>query len=45
LAIADRRHGALFSANFDTQWGLTSRVEVGCRLDGTSALSETVRYI
>jgi phosphatidylserine/phosphatidylglycerophosphate/cardiolipin synthase-like enzyme len=45
LAIADRRHGAIFSANFDTQRGLTSGVEVGCRLDGTPALAETVRYI
>ena len=45
VAIADRRHGAIFSANFDTARGLTSGVEVGCRLDGTSALPETVRYI
>ena len=44
-AIADARHGALFSANFDFEHGLTSGVEVGCRLDGTPALAETTRYL
>ncbi|MGD0246921.1 MAG: phospholipase D-like domain-containing protein, partial [Streptosporangiaceae bacterium] len=44
-AIADERHGALFSANFDFDHGLTSGVEVGCRLDGTPALADTTRYL
>ena len=44
-AIADERHGALFSANFDFEHGLTSGVEVGCRLDGTPALADTTRYL
>jgi phosphatidylserine/phosphatidylglycerophosphate/cardiolipin synthase-like enzyme len=43
-AIADDRHGALFSANFDAQHGLLSGVEVGVRLDGQPALTEAVRY-
>jgi phosphatidylserine/phosphatidylglycerophosphate/cardiolipin synthase-like enzyme len=43
-AIADERHGALFSANFDAQHGLLSGVEVGVRLDGQPALKEAVRY-
>ena len=44
-AIADDRHGALFSANFDFEHGLTSGVEVGCRLDGTPALADAARYL
>ena len=44
-AIADERHGALFSANFDFEHGLTSGVEVGCRLDGTPALADATRYL
>jgi len=44
-AIADGRHGALFSANFDFEHGLTSGVEVGCRLDGTPALADATRYL
>jgi phosphatidylserine/phosphatidylglycerophosphate/cardiolipin synthase-like enzyme len=44
-AIADERHGALFSANFDFEHGLTSGVEVGCRLDGTPALTDATRYL
>jgi phosphatidylserine/phosphatidylglycerophosphate/cardiolipin synthase-like enzyme len=44
-AIADGRHGALFSANFDFEHGLTSGVEVGCRLDDTSALGDATRYL
>jgi phosphatidylserine/phosphatidylglycerophosphate/cardiolipin synthase-like enzyme len=44
-AIADGRHGALFSANFDFEHGLTSGVEVGCRLDGTPALGDATRYL
>lgn len=44
-AIADERRGALFSANFDFEHGLTSGVEVGCRLDGTPALADTTRYL
>lgn len=43
-AIADERHGALFSANFDAEHGLLSGVEVGVRLDGQPALGEAVRY-
>jgi phosphatidylserine/phosphatidylglycerophosphate/cardiolipin synthase-like enzyme len=42
--IADGRRGALFSANFLTDQGLTGGVEVGMRLDGTPALSEALRY-
>lgn len=42
--IADGRHGALFSANFDAQHGLTSGVEVGVRLDGEAALEDAVAY-
>ena len=44
-AVADGRHGALFSANFDFEHGLTSGVEAGCRLDGTLALGDTTRYL
>lgn len=43
-AIADGRHGALFSANFDQQHGLTSGVEAGWRLDGTPLLAEARAY-
>jgi phosphatidylserine/phosphatidylglycerophosphate/cardiolipin synthase-like enzyme len=43
-AIADGRHGALFSANFLTGLGLTGGIEMGMRLDGTAALTEAVRY-
>ena len=42
--IADDRHGALFSANFDGEHGLLSGVEVGVRLDGEPALTEAVRF-
>jgi phosphatidylserine/phosphatidylglycerophosphate/cardiolipin synthase-like enzyme len=42
--IADGRRGALFSANFLTDMGLTGGVEVGMRLDGTPALTEAMRY-
>lgn len=44
-AIADGRHGALFSANLDFEHGLTSGVEVGCRLDDTPALTDATRYL
>ena len=44
-AVADERHGALFSANFDFEHGLTSGVEAGCRLDSTPALNDTTRYL
>jgi phosphatidylserine/phosphatidylglycerophosphate/cardiolipin synthase-like enzyme len=43
-AIADDTYGALFSANFDAKHGLDSGVEVGLRLDRSSALSEAIRY-
>ncbi|MBV9765119.1 MAG: hypothetical protein JOZ48_09775 [Acidobacteriaceae bacterium] len=42
--IADRTLGALFSANFTIPRGLTGGIEVGMRLDGTSALAEACRY-
>jgi len=42
--VADRRRGALFSANFEAAHGLRGGVEVGARLDGTPALDEAVRY-
>ncbi|SNR99817.1 phospholipase D-like domain-containing protein [Actinomadura mexicana] len=43
-AIADSRRGALFSANFDREHGLTSGVEAGWRLDGTPLLDEARAY-
>jgi phosphatidylserine/phosphatidylglycerophosphate/cardiolipin synthase-like enzyme len=42
--IADGRRGAVFSANFETDHGLTGGVEVGVRLDETAALTEALRY-
>lgn len=42
--IADGARGALFSANFATDHGLIGGIEVGLRLDGTSALTEATRY-
>lgn len=42
--IADRKRGALFSANFDFVHGLTGGVELGMRIDGTPALAEALRY-
>jgi len=43
--IADGRHGALFSANFDLTHGLLNGVEVGARLDGHPALTEARRFL
>ena len=43
-AIADRRYGALFSANFDAQHGLRSGVEVGVRLDEQPVLADALEY-
>jgi cardiolipin synthase A/B len=43
--LADAERGALFSANFDAKHGLYDGVEVGCRLDGTSALATAVRFL
>jgi hypothetical protein len=43
-AIADRERGALFSANFDADYGLISDVEVGVRLDHTPALEEALKF-
>ncbi|MBW4700416.1 MULTISPECIES: phospholipase D-like domain-containing protein [unclassified Micromonospora] len=42
--IADGRDGALFSANFLTDYGLLGGAEVGMRLDGTAALADADRY-
>lgn len=42
--IADRKRGALFSANFDARFGLDSDIELGVRLDGTNALTEALRF-
>lgn len=42
--IADATKGALFSANFVPHLGLLAGVEVGMRLDGTTALTEAGRY-
>ncbi|MBO3735479.1 phospholipase D-like domain-containing protein [Glycomyces niveus] len=42
--VADRRRGALFSANLDARYGLERDVELGIRLDGTSALGDVVRF-
>jgi phosphatidylserine/phosphatidylglycerophosphate/cardiolipin synthase-like enzyme len=46
-ALADDRHGALFSANFDAAHGLDagSGIEIGARLDGTPALPALRRYL
>lgn len=44
-AFADANAGALFSANFDADHGLTSGVEIGCRLDGTAALAPARRFV
>ncbi|MEV6964300.1 phosphatidylserine/phosphatidylglycerophosphate/cardiolipin synthase family protein [Hamadaea sp. NPDC051192] len=46
-AVADDRYGALFSANFDAEHGLVpgSGIEVGARLDGTSALAHLHQYL
>ncbi|QKV78170.1 phosphatidylserine/phosphatidylglycerophosphate/cardiolipin synthase family protein [Amycolatopsis sp. Hca4] len=45
--VADDRTGLLFSANFDATHGLEpgSGIEVGARLNGTTALPELVRYL
>lgn len=45
--VADDQAGALFSANFDYEHGLDpgSGIEVGARLDGTTALPELTRYL
>jgi phosphatidylserine/phosphatidylglycerophosphate/cardiolipin synthase-like enzyme len=43
--VADGRYGAVFSANFETDHGLTGGVEVGMRLDGrTYALTAAPHY-
>jgi len=42
--VADGRRGAVFSANFETDHGLTGGIEVGVRLDETAALAEVLRY-
>lgn len=42
--IADGARGALFSANFATDHGLIGGIEMGVRLDNTSALTEAARY-
>ncbi|GAB1822279.1 phospholipase D-like domain-containing protein [Herbidospora sp. RD11066] len=44
-AFADTDKGALFSANFDAEHGMTSGVEVGCRLDGSPALAIARRFL
>jgi phosphatidylserine/phosphatidylglycerophosphate/cardiolipin synthase-like enzyme len=44
-AIADERHGALFSANFDADHGLLSGAEVGVRIDSDQAINEAVRHL
>jgi phosphatidylserine/phosphatidylglycerophosphate/cardiolipin synthase-like enzyme len=46
-AVADDEHGLLFSANFDAQYGLEANkgIEVGARLDGTTALPGLIRYL
>jgi len=42
--VADRKLGAIFSANFDADHGLTTGVEAGVRLHECRALSDTIRY-
>lgn len=44
-AIADDKYGALFSANFDAEHGLTSGAEVGVRLGADQALREATRHL
>jgi phosphatidylserine/phosphatidylglycerophosphate/cardiolipin synthase-like enzyme len=43
-AIADGRHGAIFSANFDADHGIYSGVEMGMRLDGEPVLQDVVQF-
>lgn len=42
--ISDRTIGALFSANFDANHGLTNGVETGIRLDRSAALDDATSY-
>lgn len=42
--IADRAHGALFSANLDAEHGIFSGVEMGVRLDGDRALADAADF-
>ncbi|MEV0647435.1 phospholipase D-like domain-containing protein [Phytomonospora sp. NPDC050363] len=46
-AVADENRGALFSANFEARHGLIagSGMEIGARLDGTTALAKLTRYL
>jgi phosphatidylserine/phosphatidylglycerophosphate/cardiolipin synthase-like enzyme len=44
-AIADKKVGLLFSANFDLTRGLTSGVEMGVVLDNTDALQDFYHYL
>jgi phosphatidylserine/phosphatidylglycerophosphate/cardiolipin synthase-like enzyme len=43
--IADDEYGALFSANFDADHGLTSGAEVGVRLRAGPSLREATRHL
>jgi phosphatidylserine/phosphatidylglycerophosphate/cardiolipin synthase-like enzyme len=43
-AIADGRHGAIFSANFDADHGIYSGVEMGMRLDGEPVLQDVAHF-
>jgi phosphatidylserine/phosphatidylglycerophosphate/cardiolipin synthase-like enzyme len=45
VAVADRSHGVIFSANLDANHGLDSGVEVGVRLDDPHALSHLNDYL
>lgn len=42
--IADGRHGAIFSANFDAEHGIYSGTEVGMRLDGDPVLADVAHF-
>jgi phosphatidylserine/phosphatidylglycerophosphate/cardiolipin synthase-like enzyme len=43
-AIADARHGAIFSANFDAKDGIYNGTEMGMRLDGEPVLADVAHF-
>jgi phosphatidylserine/phosphatidylglycerophosphate/cardiolipin synthase-like enzyme len=43
-AIADGRHGAIFSANFDAEHGIYAGTEMGMRLDGEEVLADVAHF-
>lgn len=43
-AIADGKHGAIFSANFDAEHGIYDGTEMGMRLDGEPVLADVAHF-